>query len=208
MASASRSSILTSRIVANASDPHVVWAAAPAKVTWVALGLGWRHDAATCPSCGALLDWSADRFDCHQCGFAQPDAPHSLDGTAVILDGHRIELTLQLPGAWNRANAALALVAATTHFGVDPTEAAGAMAEVATVAGRFMRVPVGNGRTATVHPRQEPGRMERSAASRRRPRRRVGHDRGQRADRRRQGPVVALGRAVRVVARAPRGGRR
>jgi lipid II isoglutaminyl synthase (glutamine-hydrolysing) len=137
-------------IVANASDPHVVWAAAPAKVTWVALGLGWRHDAATCPSCGALLDWSADRFDCHQCGFAQPDAPHSLDGTAVILDGRRIELTLQLPGAWNRANAALALVAATTHFGVDAKEAASAMAQVATVAGRFMRVPVGDGRTATV----------------------------------------------------------
>jgi lipid II isoglutaminyl synthase (glutamine-hydrolysing) len=137
-------------IVANASDPHVVWAAAPAKVTWVALGLGWRHDAATCPSCGALLDWSADRFDCHHCGFTQPDAPHSLDGTAVMLDGHRIELPLQLPGAWNRANAALALVAATTHFGVDPTEAARAMGGVATVAGRFMRVPVGDGRTATV----------------------------------------------------------
>ena len=27
-------------IVANASDPHIVWAATPAKVTWVALGLG------------------------------------------------------------------------------------------------------------------------------------------------------------------------
>jgi UDP-N-acetylmuramyl tripeptide synthase len=137
-------------IVANASDPHVVWAAAPAKVTWVALGLGWRQDAATCPSCGALLDWSADRFDCQRCGFAQPDAPHALDGDAVVLDGRRVELALQLPGTWNRANAALALVAATTHFGVDPQRAADAMARVSTVAGRFMRVPVGDGREATV----------------------------------------------------------
>jgi UDP-N-acetylmuramyl tripeptide synthase len=137
-------------VVANASDPHVVWAAAPAKVTWVALGLGWRHDAATCPTCGELLTWSADRFDCRHCGFAQPDAPHVLDGTAVVLDGTRVEMPLQLPGAWNRANAALALVAATTHFGVDPVAAATAMGQVATVAGRFMRVPIGGGRDATV----------------------------------------------------------
>ena len=137
-------------VVANASDPHVVWAAAPARVTWVALGLGWRHDAATCPSCGALLEWSADRFDCRVCGFAQPDAPYALDGDDVVIDGRRVPLTLRLPGAWNRANAALALVAATTHFGIDPDTAARAMSEVATVAGRFMRVPIGEGREATV----------------------------------------------------------
>jgi len=138
------------RIVANASDPHVVWAATPAKATWVALGLGWRHDAATCPSCGALLDWSADRFDCHACGFAQPDAPHVLDDDAVVLDGRRVPLALRLPGTWNRANAALALVAATTFFGIDADRAMHAMGEVATVAGRFMRVPLGDGREATV----------------------------------------------------------
>ena len=137
-------------IVANASDPHVVWAASPATVTWVALSLGWRNDAATCPSCGALLDWSADRFDCRGCSFAQPDAPHSLDGDTVVLDGRRVTLDLRLPGAWNRANAALALVAATTHFGIDAEQAADAMAHVTTVAGRFMRVPVGDGREATV----------------------------------------------------------
>jgi len=137
-------------VVANASDPHVVWAAAPAKVTWVALGLAWRHDASTCPQCGALLEWSDERFDCKTCGFAQPDAPHRLDGDAVVLDGERIELELALPGSWNRANAALALVAAVTHFGVQPMIAARAMSSVTSVAGRFMAVPVGDGRTATV----------------------------------------------------------
>ena len=47
-----------SRVIANASDPHVVWAAAPANPTWIALGAPWRSDAATCPQCAALLDWS------------------------------------------------------------------------------------------------------------------------------------------------------
>jgi UDP-N-acetylmuramyl tripeptide synthase len=137
-------------VVANASDPHVVWAAAPARVTWVALGLGWRNDAATCPRCGALLRWSADRFDCDACGFAQPDAAHRLEGDDVVLYGRRFPLRLRLPGAWNRANAALALVAAATHFGIDAESAAHAMGEVETVAGRFMRVPIGEGRDATV----------------------------------------------------------
>ncbi len=137
-------------VVANASDPHVVWAASPAKVTWVDLGLRWRQDAATCPSCGELLTWSEDRFDCASCGFAQPDAPHRLDGDTLVLDGRRIPLELQLPGAWNVANAALALVAATTHFGIDPTAAAQAMRDVESVAGRFMRVPLGDGRDVTV----------------------------------------------------------
>jgi lipid II isoglutaminyl synthase (glutamine-hydrolysing) len=137
-------------VVANASDPHVVWAAAPAKVTWVDLGLRWRQDAATCPSCGELLTWSEHRFDCASCGFAQPDAPHRLDGDALVLDGRRIPLELQLPGAWNLANAALALVAAATHFGIDPTAAAQAMRDVESVAGRFMRVPLGDGRHVTV----------------------------------------------------------
>lgn len=137
-------------VVANASDPHVVWAASPAKVTWVALGLAWRQDATTCPQCGALLDWSDDRFDCKACDFAQPDAPHRLEGDTVVLDGERIKLELALPGSWNRANAALALVAAVTHFDVPPMVAARAMGSVTSVAGRFMAVPVGDGRTATV----------------------------------------------------------
>jgi lipid II isoglutaminyl synthase (glutamine-hydrolysing) len=137
-------------VVANSSDPHVVWAASPAKVTWVELGLGWRQDAATCPSCGALLAWSADRFECPGCGFAQPRATHRLTDDAVIIDGAAVPLDLQLTGAWNRANAALALVAAVTHFGIDAARGAAAMQTVTTVAGRFMQVPVDDGRRATV----------------------------------------------------------
>jgi len=140
-------------IVANASDPHIVWAASPAKVTWVALGLGWRSDAATCPSCGALLHWSTDRFDCPTpsggCGFAQPDTPNRLDGDVLVLDGTRVPLHLALPGQWNIANAALAVTAAA-HLGVDATRAAEAASAVSTVAGRYMAVPIGDGRVARV----------------------------------------------------------
>jgi lipid II isoglutaminyl synthase (glutamine-hydrolysing) len=138
------------RVVANASDPHVVWAATPAKTTWVELGLGWRSDAATCPNCAALLRWSADRFDCPSCGFGQPATPNRLEGDALVLDGTRFPLRLALPGRWNLANAALAVTAATTHFGVDPEDAAAAAATITTVAGRYMSVALRDGREARV----------------------------------------------------------
>jgi len=137
-------------VVANASDPHVVHAADPARTTWVALGLPWRSDAATCPVCARLLDWGADRFHCPGCGFAQPETPNRLDGDTLVLDGTRVTLDLALPGRWNRDNAALAITAAVSHYGIDPQVAADAAAAVDTVAGRYMRVPLADGRRARV----------------------------------------------------------
>jgi UDP-N-acetylmuramyl tripeptide synthase len=137
-------------VVANASDPHVVWAAAPARVTWVTLGLGWRSDAATCPACGALLTWDDDRFACLHCGFAQPDAHNRLEDDTLVLGDQRVPLRLALPGRWNLANAALAVTAAHTHFDVPAAVAADAVATVTTVAGRYMHVPLGDGRRARV----------------------------------------------------------
>ena len=138
------------RIVANAADPHVVWAAEPANTTWVDLGVGWRNDAATCPRCGALLAWSDAGFHCPACGFARPETANRLEGGTLVLDGERIPLALALPGRWNLANAALAVTAAVTHFGVAGSAAATAAATVDTVAGRYMSVPLGGGRTARV----------------------------------------------------------
>ncbi len=135
------------RIVANASDPHVAWAAAPAKTTWVELGAGWRNDAATCPSCGALLRWSDRGFDCTGCGFAQPQTPNRLDADGnLVLDGTTIPLHLRLPGRWNRANAALAITAAVTHFDVPAVTAAQAAERISTVAGRYRTVRLDDGR--------------------------------------------------------------
>lgn len=133
-------------VVANASDPHVAWAAAPARTTWVDLGPGWRADAATCPACGELLTWSDDdRFSC-TCGFATPETSIRLDGDTLVLGEEKLTLALSLPGHWNVLNAALAVVAAR-HFGVSPTAAADAASRVTTVAGRYAvhRLPDGRG---------------------------------------------------------------
>jgi len=138
-------------VVANASDPHVVWSVEPATdVTWVALGAPWRSDAATCPRCAALLDWSADTFACRACGFAQPDAPYRLDGEVLVTPEGRIDLDLALPGAWNRMNAALALTAAIAHFGIDAERAAAGIRDLEMVSGRFSTRRLADGRDARV----------------------------------------------------------
>jgi UDP-N-acetylmuramyl tripeptide synthase len=137
-------------VVANASDPHVVHAAEPARTTWVRLGLQWRSDAATCPVCAGLLDWSTQRFRCPRCGFAEPETPNRLDGDTLVLGEARLALALALPGQWNRYNAALAITAAVDHYGIDPQVAADAVAQVDTVAGRYMTVPLADGRRARV----------------------------------------------------------
>ncbi|MGZ6931247.1 MAG: MurT ligase domain-containing protein [Acidimicrobiia bacterium] len=138
-------------VVANASDPHVVWAVGAAShVTWVAVGAPWRSDAATCPECAALLTWTADSFRCDACGFGQPDAAYRLDGGALVTPTGRVELDLALPGDWNRMNAALALTAAIAHFGVDPARAVVGLRAVDVVSGRFSTVRLPDGREARV----------------------------------------------------------
>jgi UDP-N-acetylmuramyl tripeptide synthase len=137
-------------VVANASDPHVVWAAEPSNPTWVALGAPWRSDAATCPQCAALLTWSEDRFDCPNCGFAQPETKNRLDGDVLVLDGERIPMPLRIPGTWNRMNAALALAAAITHFEVPIGRAVAGLASVEVVSGRFSTRRLPDGRSARV----------------------------------------------------------
>ncbi|MGZ4689603.1 MAG: MurT ligase domain-containing protein [Acidimicrobiia bacterium] len=138
------------RVIANASDPHVVWAAEPAAPTWIALGAPWRSDAATCPRCAALLTWSADRFDCPDCGFGQPETPNRLDGDVLVLGDERVPLHLNLPGTWNRMNAALALATAVLHFGVPIGRAVSGLARVEVVSGRFSLRRLPNGHDARV----------------------------------------------------------
>jgi UDP-N-acetylmuramyl tripeptide synthase len=67
-----------------------------------------------------------------------------LEGEEVVFgDGARITVRLQLPGRINRANAAMAMAAAT-RFGVDRNEAAAAMAATSEVEGRYRTVTVGD----------------------------------------------------------------
>lgn len=138
-------------VVANASDPHVVWSVgAHANVTWVALGAPWRSDAATCPECAGLLTWSTDAFHCDHCGFTQPASAYRLDGDTLVTPKGDVELALQLPGDWNRMNAALALTTAIAHFDADVTRALGGMRAVEVVSGRFSTCRLSDGRDARV----------------------------------------------------------
>jgi len=137
------------KIIANASDPHVAWSAAPASPTWVELGAGWRGDVATCPACDRLLDWSdTGSYRC-ECGFATPAAEHRLEGDTLVTGNRRVPLELAIPGRWNVLNAAMAVVAAT-ELGVDAQLAARAAADVTTVSGRYATYRLADGRPATV----------------------------------------------------------
>lgn len=136
-------------IVANASDPAVAWAAEPASPTWVAAGLRWRLDASTCPRCGELLSWDDDGFRCSNCGYAQPATVNRLEPGRLVLGDRLLPIELALPGEWNEANAALAITAAR-ELGVDPADAARALAGIDTVSGRYARHRLADGRPVRV----------------------------------------------------------
>ncbi|MCL6536977.1 MAG: MurT ligase domain-containing protein [Acidothermus sp.] len=122
--------------VANADDPHVVWAASVLPdVVWVGAGQPWRADAACCPECGAVLRFDDTDWSCG-CGLRRPEPTWWLDGDHVAGPSGRYRLDLALPGRANRANAVLALAAAARR-GVTPERALAAFREVASVGGRY-----------------------------------------------------------------------
>jgi UDP-N-acetylmuramyl tripeptide synthase len=125
-------------IVANADDPLTAYAAGSARhVTWVAAGQPWTADASGCPSCGGRILFAADRgWACDRCDLRRPTADVVLDGTTLVIAGQRLPLQLGLPGRANRANAAMA-VAAASALGVDPGEAVAALAATTDVDGRY-----------------------------------------------------------------------
>jgi len=135
-------------VVANADDPSIVWAARHAPhVVWVAAGQVWTADSAVCLDCGALLRRGDDTWGCPECGFARPQPAWTLEWTGehgIVHgpDGAQYRLDLQLPGRFNAANGALALVA-TVELGLDPEQSARRMATVESVSGRYAIVRVG-----------------------------------------------------------------
>jgi UDP-N-acetylmuramyl tripeptide synthase len=130
------------RVVANADDPLVTWAAGAApEVIWVATGQDWTSDAAGCPSCSGRIAFEPGAWHCTACDLARPTPDVTIDDGAtgeggVILFGRRVALDLGLPGRVNRVNAAFALAAATA-LGADADRAAAAMGTVQEVAGRY-----------------------------------------------------------------------
>jgi UDP-N-acetylmuramyl tripeptide synthase len=129
------------RVIANADDPLIAWAAAAAKqVTWVAAGQRWREDSWCCPECGSHLRRDGSDWRCGECEFARPPVSWVLDGQTVVDSaGRRHQLDLALPGRANRANAVVALAVAET-FGIDPDRALSRLRKVTSVAGRYTTV--------------------------------------------------------------------
>jgi UDP-N-acetylmuramyl tripeptide synthase len=138
-------------VVANADDPMVVWAATPVAptgrpaahaggVTWVSAGQRWHDDSWVCPECGSAIERRDGRWDCTACWLRRPDPQWTYEGNVVVgPDGVGHEITLQLPGRVNRANAATALAVAV-QFGVRVADAVPKLSEVASIAGRYAQV--------------------------------------------------------------------
>jgi UDP-N-acetylmuramyl tripeptide synthase len=129
------------RVVANADDPLVAWAAgSAAKVSWVAAGQRWREDSWCCPHCGAHLQRDGDNWSCRECGMRRPPVSWLLYGNEVIDPaGKSSALDLALPGRANRSNAVIALAVAEA-FGVRSAQALAELRKVTSVAGRYTQV--------------------------------------------------------------------
>ncbi|MHB1973241.1 MAG: MurT ligase domain-containing protein [Acidimicrobiales bacterium] len=133
-------------VVANCDDPLVAWAAIAARhVVWVAAGGIWHADAHHCPSCDARVDFSAAEtsgWSC-TCGLRRPRPEAALTDHALRIGDRTVPFALALPGRFNRANAAMAAVAASV-LGIDAARALEAMSRVDDIAGRFAVVTDGS----------------------------------------------------------------
>jgi UDP-N-acetylmuramyl tripeptide synthase len=129
------------RIIANADDPLVAWAAGEARqVTWVAAGQRWHDDSWCCPVCGSHLRRDGEDWHCGECQNRRPPVSWVLAGQEVIDPAGRSgPLDLSLPGRANRANAVVALAVAEV-FGVSTGQAMRAVQQVRSVAGRYTQV--------------------------------------------------------------------
>ena len=129
------------RVVANADDPLVAWAASGARqVTWVAAGQRWREDSWCCPHCGAHLQRDGDDWSCRECPNRRPPVSWVLAGETVIdPSGRARPIELSLPGRANRSNAVVALAVADA-FGVPVPNALRELRGVTSVAGRYTQV--------------------------------------------------------------------
>ncbi len=129
------------RVIANADDPLVAWAAGQARqVTWVAAGQRWHDDSWCCPQCGSHLLRDGEDWHCGECPNRRPPVRWALAGDEMIDPADRARpLDLALPGRANRSNAVIAFAVADV-FGISADQAAGPVRQVRSVAGRYTQV--------------------------------------------------------------------
>jgi UDP-N-acetylmuramyl tripeptide synthase len=135
------------KVLASSDDPFVVYAAKPAKsVIWFSAGERGHIDAATCPECGSLLNWSnsGKSFNCN-CGFAKPNADWNLVGNDLIPNNQNpqnLEVKTSIPGKAALQNVARALIVAK-EFGLELNAASKVIADIKSIDGRFAVKQIG-----------------------------------------------------------------
>jgi UDP-N-acetylmuramyl tripeptide synthase len=126
-------------VLADADDPFVTWASMDwADVIWFSSGAIGHIDASTCPSCGAILDWNnnGQDYSC-RCNFKKPTPDWVLrDKDLIGPENQKVSVQSAIPGLAAIGNAARAIVAAD-GLGISLDKAAGAIARISTVDGRF-----------------------------------------------------------------------
>jgi UDP-N-acetylmuramyl tripeptide synthase len=123
-------------VVANANDPLVVYAAELATdVAWCDVPTPWNTDAVSCPRCTLPFRFSNGSW-WSECGFSKPLNISTTLSDEFVVRGTSLSLALHLPGAFNQANAAMALTA-LTYLDVDLHEALVRVNALESVAGRF-----------------------------------------------------------------------
>ncbi|MFN8101580.1 MAG: Mur ligase family protein [Mycobacterium sp.] len=131
-------------IVANCDDVLMTSAAYDCpNVVWVAAGGGWAGDSVSCPRSGEVIVRDGSSWYSTGTDFKRPHPQWWFDADTLYgPDGLALPMTLSLPGAVNRGNAAQA-VAAAVALGADPASAVAAAGAVDEVAGRYRTVQVG-----------------------------------------------------------------
>lgn len=131
-------------VVANCDDVLMTSAAYDhPNVVWVAAGGSWANDSVSCPRSGEVIVRDGRDWYSTGCDFKRPSPQWWYDETHLHgPEGLSLPMTLALPGAVNRGNAAQA-VAAAVAMGADPAAAVAAVSTVDEVAGRYRTVQVG-----------------------------------------------------------------
>ncbi|MCL1897648.1 MAG: MurT ligase domain-containing protein [Micrococcales bacterium] len=132
------------RVVANADDPMVVWAASQAaNLFWIGMGLDWTEDSMLCPNSGDLLVRQDGDWWCPGCDLRRPATTWAVavESSELVTANGRWPIKLALPGGFNLGNAAIA-TAAAAHYGVPVPKALAACALIDNVDGRYITTSV------------------------------------------------------------------
>ena len=131
-------------VVANCDDVLMTSAAYDSpNVVWVAAGGSWANDSVSCPRSGEVIVREGSHWHSTGTDFERPQPQWWYDDACLYgPDGLALPMTLSLPGAVNRGNAAQAVAAAVT-LGADPAAAVAAVETVDEVAGRYSTLDLG-----------------------------------------------------------------